>query len=73
MLSLSRWELHKFDSVNNKIIIFDHLSKRQKSYYVPNSTHVILKDSSLYVTTLGNKIMKVCLHNGSRKILLIKD
>jgi len=69
----SRWDLHKFDFVNNKIIVLDILSKRQKSFHVPNSTHAILKESSLFVSTSDNKVMKISLHNGSRKLLGFED
>jgi hypothetical protein len=69
----SRWDLHKFDFVNNKIIVFDMISKRQKSFHVPNSTHAILKESSLFVSTSDNKVMKISLDNGSRKLIEIED
>ena len=68
-----RWDLHTFDFVNNKIIVLDTLSNRQKSFHVPNSTHAILKDSSLFVSTSDNKVMKISLYNGSRKLLGIED
>ena len=73
MVKLIRWELQKYDAVRNKIIVFDTLSKREKSYHVPNSTHAILKGDVLYASTSDNKVMRVCLHNGSRKILGLAD
>jgi hypothetical protein len=74
MADSNRWILHKFDALENKIVILDKLSKRERSYHVPNSTHAILKENALYVTTsTNNKVMKICLHNGSRKILSIED
>lgn len=74
MADSNRWHLHKFDALENKIVVLDKLSKRERSYHVPNSTHAILKENALYVTTsTNNKVMKICLHNGSRKILSIED
>lgn len=69
MAELNRWELHEFDAVKHNIIVLDKLSKREKYYHVPNATHAILKESTIYVSILDNKVMKVCLHNGSRKIV----
>jgi len=69
MLESKRWSLHKLDMINNLIIVLDKLSKREKTYHVPNSTHAILREDALYVSTLDNKVMRVCLHNGSRKLL----
>jgi hypothetical protein len=68
-----RWDLQKFDFVNNKITVLDMLSNRQKSFHVPNSTHAILKESSLFVSTSDNKVMKISLYNGSRKLLGVED
>ena len=73
MVKLIRWELQKYDAVKNQIIVFDTLSKKEKSYHVPNSTHAILNGDVLFVSTSDNKVMKVSLHNGSRKILSIED
>jgi hypothetical protein len=69
----TRWDLHKYDFVNNKIIVLDMISKRQRLFHVPNSTHAILKESSLFVSTSDNKVMKISLDNGSRKLLGIED
>jgi hypothetical protein len=73
MLDSSRWDLHKFDYVNNKITVLDMLYKRQKSFHVPNSTHVILKSNTLFVSTSENKVIKISLNNGSRKLLGIEE
>jgi hypothetical protein len=69
----SRWDLHKFDFVNIKFTVLVMLSNREKSFHVLNSTHAILKESSLFVSTSDNKVMKISFHNGSRKILGIED
>ena len=68
-----RWDLQEFDFVNNKITVLDMLSNRLKSFHVPNSTHAILKESSLFVSTSDNKVMKISLYNGSRKLLGVED
>lgn len=73
MAELIRWELLKFNILNNNITIFDNISKREKTYHVPNSIHAVLKKDTLYVSTLDNKVMRVSLHNGSRKILGFED
>jgi len=69
----TRWDLHKYDFVNNKIIVLDMISKRQRSFHVPNSTHAILKESSLFVSTSDNKVMKISLDNGSWILLGFDD
>ena len=69
----TRWDLRKFDFVNNKITVLDMLSNRQKSFHVPNSTHAILKESSLFVSTSDNNVIRISLHNGSRKLLGVED
>lgn len=68
-----RWNIHKFDFANNKITVLDMLSKRLQSFHVPKSTHAILKENSLFVSTSENKVMKISLYNGSRKLLGIED
>jgi hypothetical protein len=68
-----RWHLYKFDEIDSKIIVIDQLFKREKSYHVPNLIHAIIKNSALYVTTSNNKVMRVCLFNGSRKMVGIED
>ena len=69
MVDLRRWVMYRFDLVNNTIVVLDNLSKKEKTYYVPKSTNAIVIDNAIYVLTLDNKVMRVCLHNGSRKLV----
>ena len=39
MVEPIKWELHKFDAVENKITVLDRLSKKEKTYHVPDATH----------------------------------
>ena len=73
MVEPIKWELHKFDTVENKITVIDSLSKKEKTYHVPDGTHAILKDDVLYVSTSDNKVMRVCIHDDSREMLSIEE
>ena len=73
MVEPIKWELHKFDTVENKITVIDSLSKKEKTYHVTDATHAILKDDVLYVSTSDNKVMRVCIHDDSREMLSIEE
>jgi DNA-binding LytR/AlgR family response regulator len=73
MVEPIKWELHKFDAVENKITVIDSLSKKEKTYHVPDATHAILKDDVLYVSTSDNKVTRVCIHVDSRQILSLEE
>ena len=69
MHSESRWELTCINHKDQRVIVYDNLSKRPREYFVPHVVSAEINKHQLRVTTATNKIMIINLFNASRQFL----